>query len=136
MNQKQFEKMSVSELKAYIKEQEPIRDKKTEEAYNAPNVNEFQRLSEIANEPIWRAGMQLRKITTEIVMKKHEKNNYGDLMTFDEFKECCESGGFIDYDGSGNYATADEESNITINPSDIEEGVYRTDFTHVMWYNR
>lgn len=60
----------------------------------------------------------------------------GDLMTIEEFADCCHSGGFIDYDGSGNYATEDKESNISIYPSDIIADKYRKDFTHVVWYNK
>jgi hypothetical protein len=125
--------MSIQQLEDYIKEQEPIKEKKMEEAYKASDVWKFQSLSEKACEPIWRAGMQLRKIMP-FVLKDHDKD--GDLMTIEEFKKYCKSGGFIDYDGSGNYATAIQESNISIYPSDIEEGVYRNDFTHVVWYNR
>ena len=58
------------------------------------------------------------------------------LMTFEEFKDCCESGGFIDYDGSGRYGNATHESNIPIYPSDIMSGEFRNDFTHVYWYNK
>lgn len=63
-------------------------------------------------------------------------SDYAHHMTLKEFIGSVNSGGFIDYDGSGNYATKDKESNITIIPSDITEGVYRKDFTHVVWYNR
>jgi len=60
----------------------------------------------------------------------------GNLMTLEEFKECCRGGGFIDYDGFGYYSTETEESDITIKPSDITSGNYRKDFTHINWYNR
>lgn len=133
MDNIQFENMSIQQLENYIKEQELIKDKKMKEAYNASDVFKFQELSKKACEPIWRAGMRLRKIKP-FVLRNH--NKHGDLMTIEDFKTYCKSGGFIDYDGSGNYATATQESNISIYPSDIEEGVYRNDFTHVMWYNR
>jgi hypothetical protein len=45
-------------------------------------------------------------------------------------------GGFIDYDGIGNYATNTQMSNIEIYPSDIKSGTYRKDFTHIVWFNR
>lgn len=61
---------------------------------------------------------------------------YGHHMTLKDFIECCEAGGFIDYDGSGTYATETQESDIAIYPSDIMSGVFRQDFTHVVWYNR
>lgn len=134
MNQSKFKNMTIPELEAYIKEQEPIKEEKMEKAYKAPNVNRFQELSEKACEPIWRAGMQLRKIKEDFVMKDIKKGD--DHMTIEEFISCCKSGSFIDYDGSGNYATDTQESNISIYPSDITEGVYRNDFTHVVWYNK
>ena len=134
MNNKKFEKMSVQELESYIKEQEPIKEAKMQKAYGAQSVERFQELSEKACEPIWRASMRLRKIKTEFTMNKVDESK--DIMTIEEFISCCSSGGFIDYDGSGNYATESQESNITVHPSDIEEGVYRSDFTHVVWYNK
>lgn len=65
-----------------------------------------------------------------------ELPDYGDHMTIEEFKECCDCGGFTDYDGFGVYATETQESSICILPSDIESGLYRKDFTHVIWFNK
>jgi hypothetical protein len=62
--------------------------------------------------------------------------DYGDHMSFSSFKEACIDGMFIDYDGCGNYATKDKMTNIGISPSDIKEGVYRKEFTHVIWFNK
>lgn len=61
---------------------------------------------------------------------------YGDHMTMKDFVDCCKSGGFIDYDGSGVYATATEMSDIGIEPSEVMSGSYRKDFTHVVWFNK
>lgn len=62
--------------------------------------------------------------------------DYGDHMTIEYFKECCDCGGFIDSDGFGVYATETQVSSIDVNPSDIETGLYRKDFTHVVWFNK
>ena len=62
--------------------------------------------------------------------------DYGDLFTMKAFKQIVDIGGFIDSDGGGNYATKNQMSNIAINPSDIKSGVYRKDFTHVVWFNK
>ena len=73
-------------------------------------------------------------------MKKMLLPNYGDLFTIKEFKELCDDGCFIDWDGTGQYS--DEEFiygdpwNDTANPSDFRAGNIRTDFTHVMWFNK
>lgn len=130
----QLEKMSIKELKAYIKEQEPIKKNKMEKAFNASDVQKYMELAKKACEPIAMADMYLRKIQTNF--KMNEQPEYGDLMTMEDFKNNVDCGGFIDSDGSGSYATEKEESNINIFPSDIKEGIYRDDFTHVMWYNK
>jgi hypothetical protein len=69
--------------------------------------------------------MRLRKIP-----------DYGSHMLLKDFVDCCNDGVFIDYDGAGYYATETEESDICANPSDIVCGNIRTDFSHVMWYNK
>ena len=76
----------------------------------------------------------------------------GSLFTKKDFLESVKSGSFIDYDGFGRLATATEESDICIIPSDIfvycapafkplsrgRTGLYDWPkwATHVMWYNR
>lgn len=64
--------------------------------------------------------------------------DYGDLMTIEEWIECVESGGFIDYDGHGNYSNGEKVSDHIVHPSDVaaEQIIKRDDFTHVVWYNR
>lgn len=62
--------------------------------------------------------------------------DYADVMSLKDFIENVECGGFIDYDGSGNYVRDGKESNITINPSDIRYGAIRDDFDSVAWYNK
>lgn len=62
--------------------------------------------------------------------------DFGDHMTLKKFVDYCLAGGFVDSDGFGNYATKDKESDIVINPSDVISGMYRKDFTHVVWYNK
>ena len=58
------------------------------------------------------------------------------IITKAEFIECCQSGGFIDYDGFGhpmkeNLINIDEN----IYPSDYRDFINH-DCTHVVWYNR
>lgn len=60
----------------------------------------------------------------------------GDLYTLEKFISMVRSGGFIDDDGWGYYATETTKSDINIYPSDISENIYRTDFTHIIWFNR
>ena len=62
--------------------------------------------------------------------------NYADVMPLNDFIDCCNSGGFIDYDGSGNYVLDGMETDITIHPSDVKHGAIRWEFDSVAWYNR
>ncbi len=136
----ELSEMSFSELLEYIKEQEPIKEKKMEEAYaveapgGGPDMEAFMRLSEEACEPIALAHQYLKLIQKDYKLEPHD--DIGNLMGFGEFKACCEGGAFIDYDGYGYYSTKDKQSDIPVYPSDITDGVYRKDFTHVKWYNK
>lgn len=60
----------------------------------------------------------------------------GDLMPLQEFIECVEWGGFIDYDGWGYLATETGKSDIVIYPSEVEGYVLPEWCTHVLWYNK
>jgi hypothetical protein len=59
------------------------------------------------------------------------------VMTVEEFKEDCASGGFIDYDGFG-YPAKDGKTasggEHRVYPS--ERGKIPADATHIVWYNR
>ena len=62
--------------------------------------------------------------------------NYGDLMTLEDWVSAVKSGGFIDYDGDGCYATEKEISNKYVKPSDVRKGKVDKSWTHVVWFNR
>jgi hypothetical protein len=57
-------------------------------------------------------------------------------MTLKEFVSTCKCGGFIDYDGSGNYIKDGKMSDIDIFPSDVKTNLYRHDFDQIIWFNR
>lgn len=61
---------------------------------------------------------------------------YGNVMSLEEFIECCKSGGFIDYDGYGSYVKDGQRTNITVYPSDVKHGAIRTEFDKIVWFNR
>ena len=82
------------------------------------------------------AGIISRELNLKKTPSMEPHDDIGDLFTFEDFKSNCESGGFIDYDGFGYYATATEQSDIEIRPSHLKRNKYRNEFTHVMWYNR
>jgi hypothetical protein len=62
--------------------------------------------------------------------------DYGEHMTLDQFVWTCQIGGFINDDGSGEYATAHQVTNIIVHPSDIRKGNIDRRWSHVVWYNR
>lgn len=125
--------MSLEELKAAYKKAINKQHKALNEAPPGMDFQEYENYMYPFYEDSSKISVKLRLAKTP-VMKPQA--TYGDLMTIENFIENCEGGGFIDYDGSGNYATATEESDISIYPSDIISGVYRKDFTHIMWYNK
>jgi len=70
-----------------------------------------------------------------------------DIMTLEEFKECCQGGLFIDSDGTGVFATNTHKVKIHCNmpwdvkdynayPSSVVAGDIPERATHVVWYNK
>ena len=57
----------------------------------------------------------------------------GHFMLFGDFISLSLSGEMTDKDGYGFYATQTSVSNIRVYPSDIVNGIYRDDFTCVLW---
>jgi hypothetical protein len=60
----------------------------------------------------------------------------GNDMSLEHFIECCNSGGFIDYDGFGRYVKDGKEYDIDIYPSDVKHNSIRKDFDRIVWFNR
>ena len=69
-------------------------------------------------------------------VKFEEIPSYGDLFTIEDFRGYCLDGVIMDDDGSGNYATHDQMSNVDAQPSLIEKGEIDLRFTHVVWFNK
>lgn len=63
-------------------------------------------------------------------------DNFGEVMTIEEFINACDTQCLIDYDGFGKYATKKMMSNLTIVPSDVLIGDVLQGFSHIVWYNR
>lgn len=68
---------------------------------------------------------------------KYEQDilDYGDVMTVDEFKDCCDCGGFIDYDGFG-YLVKDGKMNDEIEICPSKRHLIPKSATHICWLNR
>lgn len=58
-------------------------------------------------------------------------------MEYSEFVDCCECGGFIDYDGYGYLACEEYMTDKVVYPSDVvSEEFCPGEYTHVVWFNR
>jgi hypothetical protein len=62
--------------------------------------------------------------------------NQGELMTIEYFKEMCEEGCFIDYDGFGLYSDGKQVSDKAIKPSDFQTGNIDKNYTRLVWFSR
>lgn len=104
--------------------------------------DEVQRdIENVESVPVYRMTLEcpICDGTGEVTFKKVkiEDGCHGDLMTMQEWLECVECGGFIDYDGSGSYSDGEYlYTGMGLLPSDVERGKVILDFSHVMWYNR
>ena len=73
------------------------------------------------------------------VIWKKVDYSVGYLMTLESWKEDCEVGCLIDYDGWGYLCTKELQSNVQISPSSADRVVSHVDgkeITHIMWYNK
>lgn len=130
----------INNIKAELPELEKRREE-LEEAYDkkwneCPGGLDFKQFHEFFEPEVSQLAEISRKMRLVQDYKLEEIPDYGDVMTLEDFIECCKSGGFIDYDGSGNYARDGKMSNITIKASDVRHNTIRTDFDTVVWFNR
>lgn len=95
---------------------------------------EYQEALEPYSSEVEKLDRERRLITNDYTLEPISKGST--VMTLKQFIKNVKCGGFIDYDGSGNYAIGNEESNISIYPSDVEFKSLRKDFDKVVWYNR
>ena len=95
--------------------------------------NQYQERLQPSAEKVEYLDRQIRKI------KPYELSKiptYGDVMTLTKFIECVVSGGFIDYDGSGNYVKDGQMTDIDIYPSDVYHDCIRNEFDTIIWFNK
>jgi len=143
--------MSLEEIEKRIEELDVILEKKENEWWDKKKKEMSDSVFGIFGGD-WDEYCEFRKPEIDEVRKLNRKRRmlmipefsepleFGDLFTIENFIGNCKCGGFIDYDGSGNYAKEIDgklmESNIDIYPSDIKHKSVRKDFTHVIWYNK
>ena len=116
----------VEKLEAILEEKNKVWDiNRSYEAYCKDRDPEISKICEFDRE---------RRMIQPYTLS--ELPNYGDVMSLEEFVDCCRSGGFIDYDGYGKYVKAHQETDIKIHPSDVKHNSIRKDFDTIIWYNR
>jgi hypothetical protein len=113
-----------------------IDEKRNEFVWDDKNPNLMKDFQKVASK-------QVKKYSKLSNLKRLHKKptydelpDYGDVMSLEEFVECCNCGGFIDYDGSGNYVKDGKISDISIYPSDVTKYKIREDFDTIIWFNK
>ena len=129
------------ENKAYeelLREEERLKEKYAEIsdtcAQEGLSFSEFKEKVKSIKEKLYFIGKYKRLKRTPTI--EYGKEWDGDLLTIEEFKNGVEGGFFTDDDGYGYYATETTKSDIYVYPSDFTEGIYRDDFTHIIWFNK
>ena len=116
----------IDVLHAKVREKELSWDNsKSWEEYEAYMLPQWRKLAKLDREKRMIMPFTLSKLP-----------DYGDVMSLEEFIGCVKDGGFIDYDGFGNYVKDGKETNITIIPSDVKHKSIRTEFDTIVWFNR
>ena len=121
-------------LKEVLKEIEKI-DAEYDKAFQLPTIEQYMERCD----DLWKKKMPLIfERDSQSEPQWDTVPDFADLMTLDEFKQHCDSGGFIDLDGSGFYSDGIRESSMCAPPSMIKRGliIKRPDFTHISWYNK
>ena len=131
---KNYNNLTLEEIESRIDEN----DKKLKEIWDADDGNSYERWMEKC-QPYWDDNEALyaaKSLKETPEMRPFSTLDRKCLMTIKEFKSDCGYGAIMDSDGVGYYATDKEVSNIEARPSAFVDGIIRSDFTHVCWYNK
>lgn len=121
------------ELKIELEKAEDEYDEKFSNMPPNLSFSEFKNYLKDVSDKCCSLSRSYRLIKTPIF---EELSTYGTIMSLKDFVDCCNCGGFIDYDGSGNYIRNGQMSDITIFPSDVKSNMIRKDFDEIIWFNR
>jgi len=124
----------LEKLEKEYKEANKKFSKKLNSTNNYNSYEEYEKSLEPEASQLAKVSRELRKIKPYKLTDSLHKHD--DIMTVQDFIENCNCGGFIDYDGFGRYVKDGLESDIQVHPSDVEHGMLRDDFDHIVWYNR
>jgi restriction endonuclease S subunit len=124
----------IEELKAELEIVYKEDSKRFNDAPEGMDFKQFEEYMSVTGKKIGELSRKLRLI--DIPTFDDNLPSYGHVMSLEDFIENVKSGGFIDYDGYGNYIRDGKESNIMILPSDVKHDMVRKDFDNIIWYNR
>ena len=124
----------VDEIEAKIEQLEEVLEKKETKIHKScKSWDEYSEYMKPERKQIAELSRELRLIKKP---EYSELPEFGDTMTLEHFISCVDCGGFIDYDGSGNYVKDGKMSDISIYPSDVKHNKVRKDFDTIVWFNR
>jgi len=122
-------KQLKSEYKKWEKEVETMRKKCIDES---DTFDTFMEKTHDMKEKMFFIDKYIRKKETPTVEFGKEWN--GELIELVRFGSWCLQNSVTDTNGKGYYATITSKSDIEIKPTDVEFGIVRNDFTHVLWF--
>lgn len=124
--QELLKQKEVEEQKASEKVKNLQVDRMSMEQYMKSYEQAYSKYNEIC------ATIRLNTVEYEL----EEIPSYGQRMSLKSFIANVKCGGFIDYDGYGNYVKDGKMTDITIYPSDVKINCVRKDFDEIIWFNR
>jgi hypothetical protein len=125
--------MNIEELEKLYDKASDEYDKHYDNIPNNLNYKEYENYMSEVTKKITDLNRKIRLIKNPTFSPI---SDYGHVMSLKNFISNVKSGGFIDYDGFGRYVRNNEESDITILPSDIKHKSIRKDFDTIIWFNK
>jgi len=107
--------------------------KRTRKSFHRNTKTQSHQSMEIA---IVAVATTVRNIPTKMILGSIERKTMPNIYTIEEWREQCDLGNFIDFDGIGYLGTEDSKSKIQVWPSIAKETALLPQFTHIWWYNR
>lgn len=126
----------MNEEEKLLEELEQARDESQERFNTIPDglsYPEYMAYMELSNKKLSEVSRRYRMVKTPTYS---ELPTFGHVMSLEDFIDNVDCGGFIDYDGYGNYVKDGKTTDIDIHPSDVKHGAIRKDFDTIVWYNR
>jgi len=123
----------ILQIEAEIESLEKIKEEKDKVWDYSKPIQEYWEYIKPESELAAKLNREKRMIMPYVLS---DLPDYGQVMTLRQFIGSVESGGFIDYDGSGNYIINGKMTNIDIYPSDVKHKSIRKEFKKIIWFNR